>query len=53
MSEQEIYKKMLKKMIAKAEDDSIQTSEQLIQALIFEMSMKNKPYATAYETSHA
>lgn len=38
MSEQEKYKKMLQKMIVKAEENSIQTSEQLVQALITEIS---------------
>lgn len=38
MREQEIYKQMLKKMIVKTENNSIQTSEQLIQALITEIA---------------
>lgn len=53
MSEQEVYKKILKKMIVKAESNSIQTSEQLIQALIIEMSTKNEVLDRVYETNHA
>lgn len=53
MSEQEIYIKILEKMIAKTENDSIQTSEQLIQALIVEMSTNEDVFENVYETNHA
>lgn len=53
MSEQEIYTKILEKMIAKTENDSIQTSEQLIQALIVEMSANEDVFEYVYETNHA
>lgn len=41
MKEQEIYKRMLEKMIVKAENNTIQTSEQLVKALITEISNNN------------
>lgn len=41
MSEQEKYKKMLKKMIDKTESNKIQSSDQLIQALISEINHSN------------
>ncbi len=44
MREQEVYKQMLKKMIAKTENNSIQTSEQLIQALITEISNNKQTF---------
>ncbi|WP_176555884.1 hypothetical protein [Virgibacillus ndiopensis] len=37
MGEQERYKKMLKKMIDETENFKIQSSEELIQALIYEL----------------
>ncbi len=53
LSEQEMYTKILEKMIAKTENDSIQTSEQLIQALIVEMSANEDVFEYVYETNHA
>lgn len=53
MSEQEMFANILKKVIAKTENDSIQTSEQLIEALIIEMSIKNDLFTNTLETKHA
>ncbi len=52
MSEQEVYTKILKKMIVKTENESIQTTEELIQALIFEMSTNKESTIGVYETNH-
>lgn len=41
MREQEKYKKMLKKMIDQTESNKIQSSDQLIQALINEITHSN------------
>ena len=41
MGEQEKYKKMLKKMIEQTERNKIQSSDQLIQALINEITHSN------------
>lgn len=38
MKEQEQYRKMLKKMIDKTKSNKIQTADQLIQELIFELN---------------
>lgn len=38
MGEQEQYKRMLIKMIEKTKNNKIQTADQLIQALIFEIN---------------
>ena len=53
MSEQELFTNILKKMIAKTENETIQTSEQLIEALIIEMSMNNNLFTNTLETKHA
>ncbi|WP_284139252.1 MULTISPECIES: hypothetical protein [unclassified Virgibacillus] len=38
MSEREYYKHVLQKVIAETENEKIKTSEELIQALIFELT---------------
>ncbi|MFC4557539.1 hypothetical protein ACFO3D_04875 [Virgibacillus kekensis] len=45
MVEQERYKDMLKKMIEETEKDKFQSSEEVIKALVTELTRGNKPIA--------
>lgn len=53
MKEQEKYTEILKRIIVKTENDSIQTSEQLIQALISEISGSKESSHAFFEPHHS